>query len=149
MAIQLPRDLDTRVQAAVRHFWDMRSTQALKQQQSGSVDHGARSAVTGGAQMNGFIDLFADLALWAGARPESILRRPQSELPGLFRPTTQWDLLINRGDQAVCAYKFACQTGSTSEDSFDRVDRIIGEAIVSAHDWTAPDLLDTSLGGIC
>ena len=27
MAIQLPRDLDARVQAAVRHFWDMRSTQ--------------------------------------------------------------------------------------------------------------------------
>ena len=28
MAIQLPRDLDARVQAAVRHFWETRSTQA-------------------------------------------------------------------------------------------------------------------------
>jgi hypothetical protein len=129
MTIQLPRDLDARVQATVRHFWDMRSTQARKQKQSGSVDQGARSAVTSGAQMDGFIDLFAELTLWAGARPENILRGSQTVLPGLFRPTRQWDLLINRDDQAVCAYMFACQSGPTSAE---RLDRITEEAM-AAH----------------
>ena len=42
MALQLPRDLDARVQAAVRHFWDTRSIQSSKQQQGGRADHGAR-----------------------------------------------------------------------------------------------------------
>jgi hypothetical protein len=135
MAMQLPRDLDARVQAAVRHFWNTRSTQARKQRQGGSVDHGARSAVTGGAQMNGFIDLFAELALWSGARPENIRRGSQAVLPGLFRPSRQWDLLINRDDQVVCAYKFACQTGPASEDSLARTTE---EAIAGAHDlWGA------------
>lgn len=131
MAIQLPRDLDARVRAAVRHFWDMRSTQAQKQRQSGSVDHGARSAVTGGAQMNGFIDLFADLALWAGARPENILRGSQAMLPGLFRPSRQWDLLVKREEQVVCAYEFASVTGLATEEELDRR---TDEAIASAHD---------------
>ena len=135
MAIQLPRDLDARVQAAVRHFWDTRSTQARKQRQSGSVDHGARSAVTGGAQMNGLIDLFAELALWAGARPKDTHRGTQAKLPGLFRPATQWDLLVNRGNQVVCAYKFACQTSPSSAEDLNRITE---EAIASAHDlWGA------------
>jgi len=30
MALQLPQDLDARVRAAVRHFWDTRLTQARK-----------------------------------------------------------------------------------------------------------------------
>ncbi len=135
MAIQLPRDLDASVQAAVRHFWDTRSTQARKQRQAGSVDQGARSAVTGGAQMNGFIDLFAELALWAGARPENILRGSQAVLPGLFCPSRQWDLLVKREEQVVCAYRFASVTGLAAGEELDRRTE---EAIASAHDlWGA------------
>jgi len=135
MAIQLPRDLDARVQAAVRHFWATRTAQARRQQRGKKVDQGARSAVTGGAQMDGFIDLFAELALWAGARPSDILRGASAELPGLFRPTVRYDLLINRGDHVVCAYKFACLPARLSREHLDRT---IEEAIGRAHElWGA------------
>jgi hypothetical protein len=51
-----PAQLDKKVKEAVRYFWSTRETQALKQGAvSGTRDAGARAAVTGGAQMNGFV----------------------------------------------------------------------------------------------
>jgi len=60
--MSLNPEIEKRLQAAVAHFWITRETQAQKQGiASGSKDAGARSAVTGGAQMNGFINLVRDL----------------------------------------------------------------------------------------
>jgi hypothetical protein len=54
--------LEQRLREAVIHFWNSRETQAQKQGvKSGIRDAGARAAVTGGSQMNGFIELIRDL----------------------------------------------------------------------------------------
>ncbi len=47
---------------AITHFWQVRKTQTTKQMNSGITDQGFRGAVTGGAQMNGFINAFVKLA---------------------------------------------------------------------------------------
>ena len=135
MAIQLPRDLDARVQAAVRHFWDTRSTQARKQRESGSVDQGARSAVTGGAQMDGFIDLFARLIHDAGMPEDCIFRASKLELPGFYRPTKEWDLLVVRDGQLVCVLEAKSQVGPSFGNNFNnRTEEAIGSAVDL---WTA------------
>jgi hypothetical protein len=54
----------------VTHFWKVRQAQAAKQKNSGKIDQGFRGAVTGGAQMNGFIEAFQQLASKAGV-PQS------------------------------------------------------------------------------
>jgi hypothetical protein len=55
-------DLRQRLAAAVRQFWKTRRRQEKKQgTASGKRDQGSRSAVTGGAQMNGFVELVSDL----------------------------------------------------------------------------------------
>ena len=90
---------------AVRHFWDMRATQARKQQQAGGVDQGSRSAVTGGAQMDGFIDLLAELAIEFGARRQDVRRGKRARLPGYFLSSTQWDLVLFHKDQVLCAFR--------------------------------------------
>ena len=54
------RRIETGIAKAVRHFWDTRSGQAKKQQDAGRSDRGARGAVTGGKQMDGFINLVAN-----------------------------------------------------------------------------------------
>ncbi len=46
----MPRDLEQRVAAAVRHFWQTRKRQQEKQRQAGRMDHGLRGAATGGKQ---------------------------------------------------------------------------------------------------
>jgi len=54
--------LDKQLRSAIKYFWSTREVQAQKQgASSGSKDAGARSAVTGGAQMNGFINIVRDL----------------------------------------------------------------------------------------
>ncbi|MFB3137511.1 MAG: PaeR7I family type II restriction endonuclease, partial [Nitrospirales bacterium] len=51
------RNLSARSAKAVAHYWGTRAEQRKKQEQGGKADQGLRSAVTGGAQMDGFIDL--------------------------------------------------------------------------------------------
>ena len=59
-------NLKNRVSEAVAHYWLTRQGQAEKQAASGRADQGARSAVTGGAQMDAFINLITDVIIEAG-----------------------------------------------------------------------------------
>jgi hypothetical protein len=76
-----------RTAKAVSHYWGTRAAQRKKQEAGGKADQGLRSAVTGGAQMDGFIDLFTELVTQAGIPRECIFRKRAVELPGFFRPT--------------------------------------------------------------
>ena len=59
--------LHAAVQAAVKHYWKTRALQAKRQGKSrDSKDAGLRTAVTGGAQLDGFIELIRDLLLDSG-----------------------------------------------------------------------------------
>jgi Restriction endonuclease XhoI len=55
------KNLEYKVSEAVAHYWLTRKAQKEKQKNRGVSDAGLRSAVTGGAQMDGFIALFKDL----------------------------------------------------------------------------------------
>ena len=66
------KDLTQKTQRAVAYHWQMRSAQPKKQEKSGKEGQGLRSAVTGGAQMDGFIDIFTVLITWAGIRQQCI-----------------------------------------------------------------------------
>ena len=52
-------DLVKRTGAAVAHYWNTRVGQHNRQIQTGKIDQGLRSAVTGGAQMDGIKGRFA------------------------------------------------------------------------------------------
>jgi len=45
--------IDDQTTKAVVHYWKTRATQRQKQETGGKADQGLRSAVTGGAQMDG------------------------------------------------------------------------------------------------
>ncbi len=67
------RRTELRLRTAIRHFWATRARQAQRQgSATGAKDTGARAAVTGGAQMNGFIALVRDL-LCEGGLPQAQL----------------------------------------------------------------------------
>ncbi len=87
---------------AVAHYWQTRAAQRRKQEESGKADQGLRSAVTGGAQMDGFIDLFTELITQAGIPEQCIFRKKAVELPGFFRPTKEWDLLVVQQSHPDC-----------------------------------------------
>ena len=91
----LDPQIDARLRGAVKQFWGTRETQAQKQGVvTGAKDAGARSAVTGGDQMNGFINLVRDLLCESGLPQAHIFCERYVELPGWYRPEKKWDLLI-------------------------------------------------------
>lgn len=128
------RDLPVRVSRAVEHYWTTRAGQKEKQKKAGQSDQGLRSAVTGGAQMDGFVDLFAEVILAAGIPGACVYRRKDVELPGFFRPTKEWDLLVVRDRNLLVAIETKSQVGSFGNNFNNRTEEAMGSALDL---WTA------------
>lgn len=128
-------ELGRRVSKAVAFYWSTRKKQSDKQTTSGRADQGARSAVTGGAQMDGFIRLVTDLIIEAGADEKCIFHNKHIELPGFFRPTKEWDLLVVKDDQLILSLEAKSQVGPSFGNNFNnRTEEAMGSAIDL---WTA------------
>jgi hypothetical protein len=129
------RSLQDRTKDAVAHYWQTRTAQRKKQEETGKADQGLRSAVTGGAQMDGFIDLFMELITHAGTPPSYIFRKKAVELPGYFRPTKEWDLLVVRDNKLIVAIEAKSQVGPSFGNNFNnRTEEAMGSALDL---WTA------------
>jgi hypothetical protein len=121
---------------AVTHFWTSRDNQSNRQLCEGRTDQGYRGAVTGGAQMNGFIFALQHLAILAGV-PESAVytKRRLLELPGFYRPTKEWDLLIVHEKTLMAAVEAKSQVGPSFGNNFNnRTEEAMGSAL---DFWTA------------
>lgn len=120
---------------AVAHYWQTRAAQRKKQEAGGKADQGLRSAVTGGAQMDGFISLFTKLITNAGISENYIFRKKAVELPGFFRPTKEWNILVVRGRTLIAAIEAKSQVGPSFGNNFNnRTEEAIGSALDL---WTA------------
>ena len=121
---------------AVRHFWSTRTAAAARQLAGGSADHGERAGVTAGKNMNGFIDLFTQIARANGLADASVCTdRARLTLPGYYRATKNWDLLILSGPRLLAAIELKSQVGPSFGNNFNNRAE---EAIGTAHDfWTA------------
>lgn len=128
-------NLSERVSQAIAHYWQVRMHQRKKQKQSGRADQGARSAVTGGAQMDGFIDLFSQVIIGAGIDEQFVFRKKALQLPGYFRPTKEWDLLVVKDGLLIVALEAKSQVGPSFGNNFNnRTEEAMGSALDL---WTA------------
>jgi len=127
---------ESKSRKAVKAFWSGRDEARLKQATIGKSDQGERAAVTAGKNMNGFISLMEDLVRGNGLKTaEILLTRRVLTLPGFFRPTKLWDMIIIHRGTLVAALEFKSQVGpSFGNNCNNRAE----EAIGTAHDfWTA------------
>lgn len=113
------RRIEIGIAEAVRQFWTTRSVQAKKQQDAGRSDQGARGAVTGGKQMNGFVLLVRDIIKDGGLSENCIHTLSSLELPGYFRPEKKWDLIVVDGGVLVAAIEFKSQIGPSFGNNFN------------------------------
>src|SRR5260370_27447841 len=122
--------LERRLRAAIKHFWNTRETQAQKQgTSSGSKDAGARSGGTGGAQMNGFINLVRDLLFESGLPQAHVYCEKYIELPGWYRPEKKWDLLIVADGKLLAGIDYKSEVGSFRNNYNNRTEEAIGSAV--------------------
>ena len=122
-------NLDNRMRKAVQHFWLTRAGQARKQGvATGHRDHGTRTAVTGGKQMDGFVTLIRDLLIEHGSPEPAIFSNKRIELPGYFRAEKKWDLLIVLDGHLIAGIEFKSQVGSFGNNYNNRAEESIGSA---------------------
>lgn len=135
MAIELA-DYDRKARKAVKVFWGNREAARQKQIESGKADQGERAGVTAGKNMDGFIALILDIIRANGLGHADIhQKRAVLTLPGFFRPTKLWDLLIIHKSELIAAIELKSQVGPSFGNNFNNRTE---EAIGTAHDlWTA------------
>jgi hypothetical protein len=128
-------ELQKYVPESVKFYWQTRSTQLQKQRDAGGSDQGLRSAVTGGAQMDGFIELLTKLVIEAGIDRAHIFYEQSLELPGYFRPNKKWDFIVAVKSQLVAALEAKSQVGPSFGNNFNnRTEEAMGSALDL---WTA------------
>lgn len=135
MAIDLA-DYERKAREAVQAFWGNREKARQKQIESGKADQGERAGVTAGKNMDGFIALVIDIVRANGLDHAEIhQKRRVLTLPGYFRPTKLWDLLVINEGRLIAALEFKSQVGPSFGNNFNNRSE---EAIGTAHDlWTA------------
>ncbi len=119
-----------RLAEAVKRFWMTRERQYQQQgAQTGEKDAGYRSAVTGGKHLDGFIALFAELISETGL-PASSIHVRKTTLPGYFRPTKSWDIVIVDQDMLLASIEFKAQVGPSFGNNFNnRIEEALGNAV--------------------
>ncbi len=85
--------------------------------------------------MDAFIDLFMELIVATGIPTQCVHRSKNVELPGFFRPTKEWDLLVIRENTLLVAIEAKSQVGPSFGNNFNnRTEEAMGSALDL---WTA------------
>jgi Restriction endonuclease XhoI len=129
-------NFEEKAKLAVKTFWQAREDAKKKQKAAGRSDQGERSGVTGGKNMDGFSDLVVDLVRANGLPNAEIhQKRAVLTLPGFFRPTKLWDMLVIDNGRLIAALEFKSHVGPSFGNNFNNRTE---EAIGTSHDlWTA------------
>lgn len=124
-----------RANKAATVFWRNRQQASRKQKKAGRKDQGGRAAVTAGKNMNGFVGLVVDIVKRNGLKQTDIcLNRRALTLPGFFRPTKVWDILVMRKGRLVAAIELKSHVGSFGNNFNNRAEEALGTAV---DFWTA------------
>ena len=131
MALDLA-DYERKAREATMAFWGNRERARQAQIEAGKADQGERAGVTAGKNMDGFLALLIDLVEANGLHGADVhQRRAVLTLPGYFRPTKLWDVLVIHEERLVAAIELKSQVGPSFGNNFNNRTE---EAIGTAHD---------------
>lgn len=122
------KDLEKDMRAAVKFFWGKRDEQTKQQLKKGDTkDAGTRPAVTGGKQMDGFTQIIVKRLVMSGVPEECIFHKGNKPtVPGFFRATKKWDLLVIYKKQLIAAIEFKSMVGSVGNNFNNRSEEVLG-----------------------
>ncbi|GBQ57535.1 PaeR7I family type II restriction endonuclease [Komagataeibacter swingsii] len=105
-------DYEAKARNATMAFWGNRQKALEAKIEAGTVDTGERGAVTAGNTMDGFTALMIDLVQANGLAHAKIYRRRSVlTLPGFFRPTKLWDILVILDGRLIAAVEMKSHVG--------------------------------------
>lgn len=79
--------------------------------------------------MDGYVRLISELLVESGISDATIYRKQNIELPGFFRPTKEWDLLVVVNGQLQASIEFKSQVGPSFGNNYNnRTEEALGSA---------------------
>jgi len=135
MALDLA-DYERKAHDSIRAFWGNREASRIKHLEAGNSEDEWCGGSKPGKNMDGFLALMLDIIRSNGLAEAEIHRKSGSlTLPGYFRPTKFWDILVIFKGELIAAIELKSQTGPSFGNNFNsRIEQAIG----NAHDfWTA------------
>jgi len=78
--------------------------------------------------MGGFAQLVCDVLCENGVPEAQVFWRKDSEIPGWYRPTKEWDLLVVADGRLLAVIEFKSQVGSFGNNYINRTEEAIGSA---------------------
>ena len=134
MDIKIP-DIEVETRKAVSLFWKSRKLAMKSQKALGRFDQGNRGAVTGGKNMDGFVELIKSIVVKNGLNSVDVITSSDLvTLPGFFRPTKKWDILIIHKGALIAALELKSHVGSLGNNFNNRCEEALGTA---TDIWTA------------
>jgi len=125
----LPDSFDDQAAAAVKAFWTGRTAP------SSGTQGGTRDGVIGGKNMDAFVGLVRLVAVHCGLPASAVYTNKGNViLPGYFRATKNWDVLVVHRRRLIAVFEFKSQVGSFGNNFNNRSEEVIGAA---ADLWVA------------
>lgn len=119
---------EQKVQLALEHWVRVRREQQEKSRAGGHAQDGNRSAVTGAGHLDGLNALIVDEIQSTGASDLEIRTNRKATLPGYYRPSKAWDLLVLQQGCPVLVVEYKSMKGSEGKNLNNRADEIFGMA---------------------
>lgn len=114
---------DPQIQILVEEFWGRRNELRAAHIERGVQGGAARS----GKHMVAIQDFIRDLFIEAGLPVESVIKGSPS-LPGYFRRSKSWDVVVIYKGVLVAAIELKSQVGSVGNNANNRIEEAIGNA---------------------
>lgn len=125
LQMSFPEEYD-RVLAAVRYWFEQKESQLAAVTQTGRSQGGTRDAVVGGKHLDGLNTLVVDQLDRLGVPGLSYLTNMRATLPGYYRASKSWDLLVMRDDEPILAVEYKSMKGSEGKNLNNRIDEVLG-----------------------
>lgn len=139
----LTPDQSLDVETALLAYWTSRDEARLAQEARGVVDVGGRAGVTSGGHLDRIAQLLGRVCVAAGAPRSNVFYNAPSDdpskapgaaigytLPGYFRPTKQWDVVVYHDGHPIVVIELKSQNGpSYGNNANNRAEEAIGNAV--------------------
>jgi hypothetical protein len=124
-------DYSNLIKKAVKSYWTSKNAAFTKNQTGKKVDQGKRGSATAGKNFDGFSKLFGALAKeHNGITLEVYENKTHVVLPGHFRPSKQWDLVLIHKGRLIAALEFKALGGpSFGNNANNRCEETLGSGI--------------------
>ncbi|NCQ36060.1 restriction endonuclease [bacterium] len=123
-------DYSDEIRKAVRCYWRTKKAAQKKNQSGKKADAGNRGGATAGKNLDGFGEIFAALAKKVSPLSHVYQNKSQVILPGHFRPTKQWDLVVIHEGKLIATLELKSLGGpSFGNNANNRCEEALGSGL--------------------